>query len=200
MTTHQPCTAARHGTALAYQVDKCRCPHGREAYRLYRKRLKEKRNQPLRVPSHGVTRRLQALAALGWPAHTLAARLGYTDVAVQQWRRGRHSRVRLATHQRVTALYEQLWDQPGPSTYTRRRAAEYGWAAPMAWDDIDDPDARPDTGARSPARGTPARIYLDDVDHLRGYGMTLEQVARRLGVETGSITQAQRRAARREAA
>lgn len=193
MTRHTgPCTAARHGTELAYQVDKCRCPDAREAYRIYRKRLHEKRHQPLRVPATGTTRRLQALAAIGWPADLLAQRLGRSKAQTQQWRRGRYTRVNHRTAALVADLYDQLWDTPGPSTYTRRHAARHGWAKPMAWDDatITDPAARPEHGRRP--RG---RIDLADVTHLERFGYTRTAIAERLDVDPESITTALRRKA-----
>lgn len=187
-----PCTATRHDTALAYQVDKCRCPTAREAYRLYRKRLREHRHQPLRVDATGTARRLQALAAIGWPTSDLAQRTGHSSIALQQWRSGRHRRVHRATHQIITSLYEQLWDTAGPSTYSRRHATRHGWAVPMAWSDdtIDDPNGRPDLGRRP--RG---RIDLADITHLERFGHTRTQIAARLGVDPESITTALRRKA-----
>ncbi|GAA0897869.1 hypothetical protein [Pseudonocardia zijingensis] len=43
------------------------------------------------------------------------------------------------------------------------------------------------------------RVYLDDVDHLLSFGLSLEAIAERLGVKVDSIQQALRRREKREA-
>jgi hypothetical protein len=104
------------------------------------------------VDATGTRRRLQALAAAGWPLARLAARLG--------WERGnlgavmRQRKVTAVTAARVRELYDELWDQPCPAADARERegirravahARRVGWAPPMAWDDeaMDDPRGRP---------------------------------------------------------
>lgn len=193
MTRHRtgPCTATRHNTALAYQVDRCACPAAREAHRLYRKRLREGRHQPLRIDGTGTARRLQALSAIGWPPTQLGARLGYDRRVIDGWRQQRrHPLVHRATATAIADLYDELWDTPGPCTRTRRAAARRGWAPPMAWDDhtIDDPHATPDLG--SPPRG---RIDDADITHLRHCGLNDTQIAHRYGIKVDSLHQALRR-------
>lgn len=104
------------------------------------------------VDATGTSRRLQALAAAGWPLARVATRLG-----VERGNLGavmRQAQVTAATAARVRELYEELWDKPCPAVnaYERdgiRRAVAHarrmGWAPPMAWDDdeIDNPRARP---------------------------------------------------------
>lgn len=104
-----------------------------------------------RVDATGTRRRIQALAAAGWPLNRIARELG--------WRRSKVSLV-LGTFERVTvptalavrALYEQLWDKPCPAANgneaagirkAKAHARRMGWAPPAAWDDIDDPRDRP---------------------------------------------------------
>ena len=100
------------------------------------------------VDSTGTTRRLRALAVLGWSAAQLAARGNLDPQVVRAMMRGdRATTARTALA--VRALYEDLWDQaptPGTSaTRARAHAARQGWAPPLAWDDdtIDLPDASP---------------------------------------------------------
>lgn len=195
MTAPAVCSAARHGDALAYQVDRCRCPHAREDYRIYRKRLREGRWAPVNIDATGTSRRLRALGAIGWPAEALGDHLGASKEAVQRWRAARTPRVHRDTAAAVAALYDRLSATPGPSAYTRQRAASFGWAPPLLWDDldIDDPTAHP-APDRDLRRGV---VDLDDVDHLLAFGVTLAAVADRLAVEPESIAQARRRAARR---
>jgi transposase len=43
------------------------------------------------------------------------------------------------------------------------------------------------------------RVYLDDVDHFLGFGWSIDQIAKRLGVEAESVKQALRRRDKRTA-
>lgn len=138
------CAAARH-SGTAYSSGSCRCPTGREAYRLYRKRLREGRQPPALIPAVGTTRRLQALVAIGYCWTHLANRLGVSTKCVRIWGLHPEARVTRGTHHRVRALFTALSDSPGPSRYARTVAARYGFAVPAAWDDgaIDDPNWTP---------------------------------------------------------
>jgi transcriptional regulator with XRE-family HTH domain len=106
------------------------------------------------VSSAGTCRRLQALAAAGWSAQCLAARLGVSKTHVCKIIRGRYPRVTAATARAVRGLYDELWDQPPPggtrwekaaASRTRNHARQQGWPPAQAWDDdeIDDPAAAP---------------------------------------------------------
>jgi uncharacterized membrane protein len=181
------CAATRHGTRAAYDNDNCRCPDAREDYRVYRKRLREGRHNNGRTNPVGTARRLQALAAIGWDATTLATRLGRSRDVIRQWRRTRGSWIAGADAADVTRLYNQLEGTPGPNPRMRAYAASYGWAPPLLWDelDIDDPAANPHDDAAAPARR--GRIDTDDVTHLARFGLPLDVIAARLGVQPSSI-------------
>lgn len=189
------CSAARHGTALAYMVDRCRCPDARDAVRIYRKRLRENRHVSDRVDATGTARRLQALAAIGWPSDELGRRLGCTDVAIQQWRRRRYPVVYRRNARRVAALYDRLSATPGPSSVTRARAARSGWVPPLLWEgiDIDDPAAAPVVDEPTPIRPR-GRVDLDEVEHLEWCGLSRHEIAERLAVQPESIERARQRA------
>lgn len=140
------CVARWHGTASAYVRAGCRCPHAREARRKYEKRRREGRLPPVFVDGLPTTRRLQALAALGWSFEALGERLGgVTPQAVRHHASGRRPRVCRALERRVARLYEALSMTVGPSAISRRRALAKGWAPPLAWEgaDIGSPSARP---------------------------------------------------------
>ena len=82
--------------------------------------------------------------------------------------------VALATHDRIAAAYDELAMRPGPSARNRR----LGYPPPLAWDDIDDPAATPDLGAR--ARG----FDLDEWMHLVNGGTSPDEASARCNVTT----------------
>lgn len=111
------------------------------------------------VPALGAVRRDRALMALGWTHHDIheAMRdlLGYDvsrcsearQIAARRWRA-------------YDTVYRALQGTPGPSQRTRDRAAALGYATPLAWESIDDPDARP-TGRTAARR--PRKTEIDDI-------------------------------------
>jgi hypothetical protein len=93
------------------------------------------------VPALGAVRRERALLALGWTHAAIRATMqelcGYSvprcfgiQVNARKWRA-------------FDAAYRALQGTPGPSRRTRERALALGYAPPLAWDRIDDPDASP---------------------------------------------------------
>lgn len=146
--------------------------HKRNLAATYRKRRYLNRG-PLMVPAIGVIRRLRALQALGWTQVQLAehtsvsaARIGHLS---QGFRTGRRhggkavtTHVRQETHEAVDELFRKLCMTlpPDPDGWVAQRqrdlARRKGWAPPLAWDDIDDPDehrrADRHDGVRRPPR------------------------------------------------
>lgn len=138
--TNPECTATTHGTYSAYRL-KCTCPEAREDNRIYRKRLREKRNTPRRIDATGTRRRIQALMVMGWSRVDLAERMGITDRALSYMLTSRW--VILRTARRVDGVFKSLGMDRGPSGLTRTLALRRGWVSGLAWDDIDDPRAKP---------------------------------------------------------
>ncbi|WP_327029734.1 hypothetical protein OG989_04210 [Micromonospora sp. NBC_01740] len=95
------------------------------------------------VDSTGTARRLQALTAIGYDANKLAAELGIAGQPVRRWRRQTRPKIAARYHKMIAGLYERLALTPGTSAEARRLAARKGWAGPLAWDDIDDPNEQP---------------------------------------------------------
>jgi DNA-binding CsgD family transcriptional regulator len=103
------------------------------------------------VDATGTRRRLQALVAVGWAQAWLARELRRSRANLR--RSMTSESVTARTAQLVSALYDRLWDAPPPhhtsaqrraSDAARAHAAQQGWLAPLAWDDIDeDPDPDP---------------------------------------------------------
>lgn len=115
----------------------------------------------------GVTRRVRALACLGWSVTEIAAAAGVNVDTVKEVRRGERRELHTAGPALVAAYDALSMRTPSPLTrqdrsavtQVRNRAARAGWAPPLAWDDdtIDDPAATPDLGA------PPADARHDDV-------------------------------------
>lgn len=197
------CTAARHGDLTAYWQDDCRCPR---ACQLAGRRQKEYRTGRRRLlPAIGTTRRVQALASIGWRCSDLASRLGVTHEAVAQLARGR-TLVREGTAARVARLYAELCDTPGPSTDVARRSAAKGWLPPKWWDadTIDDPTYEPPTqqdvhwsdldpvAVERACDGDQVRLTRAErtqaVRTLRQQGLSLNQIAQRLHIDQRQVS------------
>lgn len=110
----------------------------------------------------GTARRLQALAAAGWPLTHIAAEIGWTVQNLRVLITAPTTMVKTA--RLVRDVYGRLWNvdpadhgaSPGGITRAKQRAVQERWAPVGAWDDdtIDDPSARPDwTGHCGTARG-----------------------------------------------
>jgi hypothetical protein len=141
----------------------------------------------------GSARRLQALAVNGWPTRNLAKQLGHKDPAtIQHIASGKTPTIRLRTKDGIRDLYEQLWDQPGPSKRTADIAKAKGWLPALAWDDdlIDRPEHRPENVRRRGVSGGGSGVTLEDIEEAReqGYG-TAEQIGWRLGVSRDAVQQ-----------
>lgn len=128
------------------------------------------------ISAEGTARRLRALSAVGWSGRLLSRRLGMSEGYL--YRLLYRERIDLASAQVVARLYDELWDQPGPSDLSRQRAAAKGWPPPMAWDDgygphgIDNPDATPIgmvTAGDLGTRGRTADIIIERIE--MGYSM-----------------------------
>ena len=91
----------------------------------------------------GARRRLQALAAIGWSQMEIARRYDGHFVSLASIARGAQSHVGPRLHRLITTAYDDLAMTPGPHNRTRLDAARKGWAPPLAWDDIDDPNETP---------------------------------------------------------
>jgi DNA-directed RNA polymerase specialized sigma24 family protein len=108
-------------------------------------RLHVERPPLAQVDSTGTRRRLEALMTLGYTATELSIRLGKSADWVSSVLR------RFMVHEQsrldVRELFEVLSMTPAPATreakFARTWARNRGYAPPLAWDDIDDPDEEP---------------------------------------------------------
>jgi transcriptional regulator with XRE-family HTH domain len=131
------------------------------------------------APALGLTRRLQALVALGYTQDHVSAATGISQGLLSRITRGLANRSTARNWHALVAYYDEVSMTPGPSSTARANARKRGWVPPLAWDDetIDDPNARPDTGEGAPKRpnggsGRPAEYVVEDVEWY------LEQVNR----------------------
>jgi len=185
----------RHGTyagAVAHWSDSERCCDAcRAAASRYRKGVTWDHVNGRRrtVPPHGAVRRLQALQRLGWSMPAIARVTGIDHRVLYAVGR-RHTAVLRSTHDAIAAAYEQLSMRLPPETTrnerisavrARRRAERLGYPPPLAWDDIDDPDAQP-SGIRSL---TPTRAeILADLDDAEA---TITQACATLGLSRDTL-------------
>lgn len=105
---------------------------------------------PARVPALGSMRRVQALAAIGWPIAHTGVDAGVRGTLINELVAGRRKRVPLREAQEIARIFRERCMTPGPSKTARTVAARNGWAPPLAWDDIDDPDEVPQGSGHRP--------------------------------------------------
>jgi hypothetical protein len=98
------------------------------------------------VPSVGARRRIQALLAVGWSRPQVAREAGWETSGALRYVMRSDTMTR-ATHDRIAETYERLCMRPPPNEMVARRvktwARKGGYAPPLAWLNIDDPDEQP---------------------------------------------------------
>lgn len=106
-----------------------------------------------KISPRGALRRIEALMTLGWSERELSRRL---DDKTLINRIRRQTFIAFSTHQKISALYELLWDKPAETdpavrahcaAAVRKRARKRGYLPPLAWDDIDTDDEAPSVEA-----------------------------------------------------
>ena len=145
------------------------------------------------IPAEASRRRLQALAAIGWSLGALTERFGVPTMTLSVIRGGKTESIQPAVAARIREMYAEAHMDPGPSARTRTLAAEDGWAPPLAWNDIDDPDETPDFGAQ-PSKGAD----LDEWLFLVRGGVDPLEASERIGVLISSILRTAERTPGRE--
>jgi hypothetical protein len=159
----------------------------------------------------GMRRRLQALAARSWPPPAIGKEMGVAARSIERELDGDDALAPELADE-VAEVYDRLWDRPPPSATaedrkaaaeTAARAAQSGWAPPMAWDDdrIDLPGARPEPGWRpGPRVRQRAADIAEDAEFVRANNglrdATMAEVAKRLGIRRDHLEQSTIRARR----
>ncbi len=157
-----------------------------------------------RSQAAGTQRRLRALAVLGFPSSVLAAHTGlHRDHIQRLLAADEPMNVTADTARQVVAAHGLLWRRH-PSEFgvpahsislVRNLAKAKGWVSLLAWDDIDNPDAKPVRGER----GTRYLDLLEDSNELVRQGLTVAAAAKRLGLDANALRAARSKAARRQA-
>lgn len=152
----------------------------------------------------GTVRRLRALIALGHTCRSLSAESGVAAVTIG--RLVSETRcpmfVEPGTAEAVASAYERLWNvrPEGTAAVRNRKSAEAkGWATPLMWDDIDDPESVP-SGARPTRKRVAPDVVLEDLEWLIRTGVNPQQAVARLGMSLSSVEQAMRRLGRNDLA
>lgn len=159
------CVADSHGTRYAYYSRGCRCAAARADCAAYqRERVKRTRvGRPMSVPAVGTIRRLQALSRMGWTFREIGGRSGAGRKYLMQLATAgpMEGRVYASLATPVDRVFRDLCMVPGPSARARSNAVRHGWAPPLAWDNIDDPDEKPSVPTTRLARM--ADLAVDEV-------------------------------------
>ncbi|MET9222405.1 hypothetical protein ABZX65_27075 [Streptomyces sp. NPDC003300] len=132
----------------------------------------------LYIDATGTRRRIQALMARGHSQQAIADAATTTQHRISVISLGA-PRVRQTIADRIANAYRQLADRDGTSKRALFLAAKYQWHDTEFWDDvdrIDDPDFDP--GAK--------QLRIDQVGEdatwLKQAGLTVDQIAHRLGI------------------
>lgn len=145
------------------------------------------------IDNTGTRRRIEALMLAGWSQMHIAQALDVSRQRVHTYRTG--SKVTAATARTVRDLHHQWWDKPGPEVRATNLARRRGYVPTAVWDDIDDPNETPDTGAATQPGATAENIaWLLRHDPEA----TPRQLAHRLGITKDGIDRALRRNGRRD--
>jgi hypothetical protein len=90
------------------------------------------------VPAWPYTRRVRALRAAGHDLPTIATELGLSVCGVSHMSDAKYRQLTLTTAQNIRDGYDHMSAWPTGRIMTRTLA--HGWAPPLLWDDIDNPD------------------------------------------------------------
>lgn len=156
--------------------------------------IRPDRTLTAQVDAVGLTRRVRALAAIGFTDVEIAAAAGMRQCNLWKYFSGTAVWARRDTYVRMDAGYRQLVAQSRPVGWVadraRRRAVNRGWAPPSAWVEgsIDDPKASPAAWLfnNGDTKVLPADWLAVVVDR-RQLGRTDEAIAAEFGMDVESL-------------
>lgn len=156
------------------------------------------------VTTLGLTRRVRALAAMGWTMPNIAEACQVHHDTIVDVRRRQADFTSRKVRTGIVAGYDHLSvtfpnagtkQEKAGITRARNHAIKQGWAPPLAWDDIDDPNERPGRPASEPERGKAGSVapMLEDAEWLADSDLSLTAVVERLDVNRNTFRDACRR-------
>lgn len=146
------------------------------------------------IPAVGTKRRIRGLQRMGYTNVMLAEHSGLNIRTVDITLSDQLTQVKASTARRIAEVFSALQLVAPPDTYgsrrARLRAERKGWLPPLAWDEdtIDDPNAEPNLGTKSKSDD-----WYHDYEEMREWGLTLGQIAERMGILEDSLKQNLRR-------
>ncbi|MEU5900636.1 hypothetical protein [Streptomyces venezuelae] len=157
------------------------------------------------VDATGTIRRVRALMYIGHPLNAIAATARVHRAPLGKLISHEHHHVTAGYARRIAAAYTAMTKLPGNSVRARNRAQSSGWHGPLAWDDIDDPASKPETGWHSEAKAstrTRTKVYADPqrVAALTAQGQSAADIALQLGCHQRIVVRARGRAREQVAA
>lgn len=195
----------RHGTVAGYvahvKAGGPKCHPCQLAARLYERNRHARRylsRGPLVIDGTGTRRRLTALVAIGLTMQELDTALGRKRGYVSRLVTGRGDVLR-KTAMAVAAMYEVRCMTPRIGWLAdrqRRIAASNGWAPPLAYEDIDDPNEQPTGVAHRPVSNRPYAELVAEWDHLMSLRISEHHAAQQLGVSIAAVEKARERMGR----
>lgn len=135
-------------------------------------------------PALGYQRRVQALFVMGHSRATIAAAAGLHSDTIGAIANGRFRTLDGRIAAAVRTAYDALRAVPGRNPYTRARARKDGWHGPLAWHDIDDPNATPEPDTCrdiKPGSNAEAALVAEEIAFLASFGLSYAEIARRVG-------------------
>lgn len=200
MTPEDP----RHGTNAGYLAHRranepaCEdCRIGRARFERFR-RYDAELGRPRKLPSIGARRRVRALQRMGWSLRMIASEAGWNSPEALQYVM-RSESVNRRSWLRIADVYERLSMQVPPVTSAtaraKNRAIRLGYPAPLAWDNIDDPNEQPAEPEKVDGRKTAGRV-IEDAEWLADSDMSLTQVIDRLAINRNTFRDLLRREGR----
>jgi hypothetical protein len=183
----------RHGTSAGYnahyKTDLDPCEPCKAAKARYEKRRRHDTHlgAARTVPSLGCQRRVRALQRLGWSLSAIAQEAGWNSPQALQYVMRSNSIYR-ESRDRICEVFERLAMKIPPATSgsirARNRAIRNGYAPPLAWDDIDDPDERPKLGVHR------KRDTLAEYRWLLDGGVSHFSAVQQLGISEAAVLRA----------
>lgn len=206
--------AAAIGEATAGRISRGEVPEIRRATatRILSVRLDLDALDPeMEVSAVGSSRRVKALRAIGWTLRAQVAELPLEmSTLVRLCKPSPRGGIRVRNAQAIRDLYDRWSMTPGPSTFAVNDAARRGYFPPLAWDDIDDPNEKPNTGRADDTHVDPIAVertiagdrpnHLSRAErraaltYLHSLGLSDSQIGARLGLDKDAAFQARSRA------